>query len=183
MMAFIENCRRGRGGEHTGIVIHSLISPVSACRLFSHCASVICCIIIYFFYPAPTKTAPVTVCACLSLHTGSNTKPQPSLKMQIGSICGLLLSESGWAYWGKFLCAAVWVYVWLCASVLHKVSLPWLFASVSLVTVCLHFFFFFWCNVQYWQDERHLSFCVCDWCMCEMLLFTRVQILPVTGLQ
>ncbi len=60
MMALIEECGRGRGGEHTGIVIHSLIPPVSACRLFSHCVIVICCII--FFHPAPTKTAPVTVC-------------------------------------------------------------------------------------------------------------------------
>lgn len=69
MTALIEECGRGRGGENTGIVIHSPVPPVSACRLFPHCVIVICCIII-FFHPAPTKTAPVTACVhtCVSVR-------------------------------------------------------------------------------------------------------------------
>lgn len=72
MMAFIENCRRGRGGEHTGIVIHSLISPVSACRLFSHCVSVICCIIILFFFLFHPYKNGTCQCVCVCVFVSSH---------------------------------------------------------------------------------------------------------------
>lgn len=42
----------------------------------------------------------VRVCVC---PTRSNTN-NLLLKMQMDSICGPLLSVSGWAFWGKFLC-------------------------------------------------------------------------------
>lgn len=65
MMAFIEECGRGRGGEHTGIVIHSLIPPVSACRLFSHCVIVICCIISFFFLIPPLQKRHLSLSVCV----------------------------------------------------------------------------------------------------------------------
>lgn len=104
MMALIEERGRGRGGEHTGIVIHSLLSPVSVCRTFPlhHCHFVHSVFFPSSFSHTLTKTTPVTLRLCVRfyytrafIHSGSNTKPQPPLKMQMGSICGRLLSQSG----------------------------------------------------------------------------------------
>lgn len=46
----------GRTGRRAGIVIHSLISPVSACCLFSHCVTLICCIYLFFSHPLQNDT-------------------------------------------------------------------------------------------------------------------------------
>lgn len=110
IMALTQECGRGRRGECTAIVIHSRTPPVSACRLFSQCIIVICCF--FLILPLQKHTCHcvclceyicvnvVRVCVC---PTRSNTN-NLLLKMQMDSICGPLLSVSGWAFWGKFLC-------------------------------------------------------------------------------
>lgn len=157
MTAFIKNNPwEGHGGVgHADIVIHSQIPPVSTCRLYSLFTRVICGITIIFFYPAPTQAAPVSV-RVFFFHTGIDTKPQhPFWKMQMGSICGLLLSESGWAYWGKFLCAAVRAVraalcicltqndfsLAVCACVLGNCVLTFFFFGVRNVSVLTAFVF------------------------------------------
>lgn len=96
MTALIEKRGRARGVEHSGIVIHSLISAVSACGLYFLCVSVICWFNDFiFFYPTPAKKAHVTVCVWVSFALGEARNLGLFLKMQIGSICGLLLSVSG----------------------------------------------------------------------------------------
>lgn len=91
-MAFKDECGRRRGGARTGIVIHSAIPSVGACRLCSHCH-----LSYYVFYhPTPTKTAPVGGCLYTPHTHTQRVKTQNLsllLKMQMRSICGLLLSE------------------------------------------------------------------------------------------
>lgn len=72
----------GSTGRRAGIVIHSLISPLSACCLFS--LSHLLYLLIYFL-SVPYKKTPVSARARHQISASL-------LKMQIASICGLLLS-------------------------------------------------------------------------------------------
>lgn len=72
MMALIEERGRGRGGEHTGIVIHSLLSPVSVCRTFPlhHCHLVHSVFSLFFFsYPHKNYTCHSAFVRPFLLHT------------------------------------------------------------------------------------------------------------------
>lgn len=126
-----KECGRGSGGEHTGIVIHSLILPVVYFPTVPLSFAVLCFIIL------PLQKRHLSLCMRLSLQTGSNTKPKSPLKMQMGSICGLLLSESE-RFEGRF-CVHIRARVCACMSERRGYTRCRLtFTHVLNVSACLH---------------------------------------------
>lgn len=83
--------KRGRAGlARAAIVIHSLLSPVSARCLFSHCVTLARRIYLIILILPPQKDTCQQATAAPNLGLFFFF-----LKMQIASICGLLLSPSG----------------------------------------------------------------------------------------
>lgn len=98
-MALIEERGTSRGGVHTRIVIHRPIAPF----VYFPTAS-LSFAMLFFFHTALTKQH-LSLCVCLrfsvymcefvSSHAEQHKTSASFLKMQIASICGPLLSESG----------------------------------------------------------------------------------------
>lgn len=75
----------GRTGKRAGIVIHSLVSRLLAPVVYFPTASLICCIyLLICIHPLQKDT-------CQRASAAPNLGP-PFSKMQMASICGLLLS-------------------------------------------------------------------------------------------